>query len=190
MDQAYITDIEYLNRNFATKPLDKGDYENCKFANCAFPNTDLSDINFIECEFSNCDLSSVTLSNTGLKEVIFNSCKILGVHFEQCNTFLLNMEFNNCLLNLSSFYRLELAGINITDCELKEADFTGTDLSGSTIKGCDLNGTTFENTILEKADLRESYNYSIDPALNKIKKAKFSMPEVIGLLAAYDIKVE
>jgi fluoroquinolone resistance protein len=43
---------------------------------------------------------------------------------------------------------------------------------------------------LEKADLRTAYNYSIDPSINKIKKAKFSLPGVVGLLSKYDIEIE
>jgi hypothetical protein len=49
---------------------------------------------------------------------------------------------------------------------------------------------TFENTILEKADLRTSYNYLIDPEINRIKKAKFSKEGIVGLLHRYDIEIE
>ena len=55
---------------------------------------------------------------------------------------------------------------------------------------CDLSQAVFDRTILEKADFRTSYNYSIDPENNKIKKAKFSMTGISGLLAKYDIEVE
>ena len=51
-------------------------------------------------------------------------------------------------------------------------------------------GAKFENSILEKADLRTSRNYLIDPELNKIKKAKFSIHGIAGLLAKYDIEIE
>ena len=55
---------------------------------------------------------------------------------------------------------------------------------------CDFSGAVFENTILEKADLRTAINYSIDPEINRLKKAKFSMPGLIGLLDKYDIELE
>jgi uncharacterized protein YjbI with pentapeptide repeats len=55
---------------------------------------------------------------------------------------------------------------------------------------CDFNGAVFENTILEKADLRSSFHYSLDPEFNHIKKAKFSAAGIIGLLDKYDIVVE
>jgi hypothetical protein len=40
---------------------------------------------------------------------------------------------------------------------------------------------------LEKADFSTAKNYTIDAENNKLKKAIFSLPEVIGLLSKYDI---
>jgi hypothetical protein len=48
----------------------------------------------------------------------------------------------------------------------------------------------FENSILEKVDFRSSFNYIIDPETNRIKKARFSLPGVTGLLAKYDIEID
>jgi uncharacterized protein YjbI with pentapeptide repeats len=76
------------------------------------------------------------------------------------------------------------------ECRMHETDFTECDLTGATFEACDLLNATFVNTILEKADLRRSVHYSIDPEKNKIKKAKFSMPDVSGLLDKYDIHIE
>jgi len=48
---------------------------------------------------------------------------------------------------------------------------------------------TFDKTMLEKADFRTAYNYSIDPDNNRIKKAKFSQSGLGGLLHKYDIVI-
>jgi uncharacterized protein YjbI with pentapeptide repeats len=72
-------------------------------------------------------------------------------------------------------------------CSLQEVDFTETDLTEVSFNECDLQLAKFEHTVLEKADLRTSFNYSIDPAVNKIKKARFSLPDVLKLLEKYDI---
>ena len=77
-----------------------------------------------------------------------------------------------------------------TSCKLEEVDFTEADLSSSVFDNCDLSKTIFENTILQKVDFRTAYNYSINPEKNNIKKAKFSLPEVMGLLNNYDIEIE
>jgi fluoroquinolone resistance protein len=57
-------------------------------------------------------------------------------------------------------------------------------------EGCNMTAAIFDQTTLEKADLRTSYNYSIDPETNRIKKAKFSITGVAGLLDKYDIVIE
>jgi hypothetical protein len=44
--------------------------------------------------------------------------------------------------------------------------------------------------LLEKADLRTSYNYSIDPETNKIRKARFALLGIRGLLEKYDIPID
>lgn len=48
----------------------------------------------------------------------------------------------------------------------------------------------FKNTNLESVDFRTSFNYSIDPDLNRIKKAKFSLSGIAGLLNKFDIEIE
>jgi len=53
-----------------------------------------------------------------------------------------------------------------------------------------LAGSIFDNSVLEKTDFTTASNYSIDPEINRIKKAKFSLPAVVGLLNKYDIVIE
>lgn len=115
---------------------------------------------------------------------------MLGLRFEQCDPFNLSLAFDTCQLNHSSFYRLKLKKTLFKNCQLQESDFTDTDLSGALMDNCDFAGSTFENTNLEKADLRTAFNYAIDPELNRIKKAQFSLHGVTGLLLKYDIEIE
>ena len=58
------------------------------------------------------------------------------------------------------------------------------------IKNCDLSKANFLNTNLEKADLRGSLNYIIDPERNKVFGAKFSLSEISGLLDKYGIQID
>jgi hypothetical protein len=46
----------------------------------------------------------------------------------------------------------------------------------------------FENTNIEKVDFRSSYNYVINPEIHNVKKAKFSLSGLIGLLAQYALR--
>ena len=49
---------------------------------------------------------------------------------------------------------------------------------------------SFDRTNLEKADLRTANNYTIDPAINRVKKARFAYPGVLGLLRNYDLRID
>ena len=69
-------------------------------------------------------------------------------------------------------------------------DFTECDLTQSVFDKCDFTDAKFENSILEKADLRTSYHYSINPEVNRIKKARFSLSGIPGLLDKYDIEID
>lgn len=115
---------------------------------------------------------------------------MLGLQFGSCNEFGLLFNFDSCTLDHSSFYRLKLKKIVFRNCKLEEVDFTETDLSGAVFDNCDVAGAVFDHTVLEKADLRTAHHYSIDPTINRIKKAKFALPGITGLLDKYDIDIE
>ena len=73
--------------------------------------------------------------------------------------------------------------------KLKECYFTNTCLNGADFGSVDLSGTLFHNCDLCKADFSSAINYTIDPQTNKIKKAKFSLPEAMGLLRSFEIDI-
>ena len=179
----------YKNVNFGDRGFIKGTYENCTFTNCVFPGSDLSNFIFSDCDFLGCDASLAKIGKTAFRADRFRECKLLGMHFEQCNPFLFSADFEKCILNLSSFYKLSLKKIRFKDCSLHEVDFTESDLSSSLFDNCDLTKAIFQRTTLFKADFRTSYNYSINPETNRIKKAKFSIAGVAGLLDKYDIEI-
>lgn len=190
MNSKFIDSQNFKGINFTHNGLELADYEYCNFINCDFSNLDLSEISFSECEFEDCNLSSVILNSTSFKEVIFKNCKLLGMQFDKCNPMLFSIDFDDCQLNLSSFYDMELKNTKFKRCALHEVDFVEADLTGLKLEQCDLKDALFENTILRKTDFRTSFNYSIDPELNRIAKAKFSLPEIKGLLHKYDIEIE
>ena len=79
---------------------------------------------------------------------------------------------------------------NFINCSIKEVDFSEVDLTLSVFQNCDLSNSTFNQTILDKVDLRTAVNYVIEPNSNRIKKTKFSLTGLPGLLANYDIIVD
>lgn len=189
MQEVYITDKTFDRNDFTQAPLPKGEYENCTFRNCDFSNTDLSNFKFTDCEFIGCNLSLARLDKTALRDITFRDSKMLGLRFDTCNDFGLSFSFDNCILNHSSFYRTKIKNTVFKNSQLQEIDFTECDLTNSVMDNCDLARAMFENSVIEKVDFRTAYNYSIDPEINRIKKAKFSVPAVSGLLDKYDIDI-
>lgn len=165
---------EFIDQTFDGKgkvtDLKKGEYHSCTFINCSFSEMNLSHYIFSECVFESCDLSSIKVENTSFKGVSFNNCKMLGVHFENTNPFLFEVTFDNCQLNLSSFYQVNLKNASINNCSLKEVDFTETNLTEAKINHCDFSMAIFGDTNLFGADLYSSFNFQIDPRTNVVKK--------------------
>ena len=198
MKQVFIEEKTFDRTDFTQNPLSKGEYEYCKFVNCNFLKSDFSDIKFLECEFSGCNLSLVKLERSSLKEVKFKDCKMLGLNFGNCNAFEFVVYFDTCILNHSLFsditapvkQRVRFRRTVFKNSLLHEVDFTECDLSAAVFDNCDLTRTIFDRTMLEQADFRSSFNYSIDPELNRIKKAKFSQSGLAGLLEKYDLDLD
>jgi fluoroquinolone resistance protein len=186
----YCESKTFEKADFTKQALPKGEYENCIFSNCDFSDSDLSERRFLSCEFIECNLSLAKLNKTALQEINFKNCKMLGLKFEDCDDFILSFIFDNCILNHSSFYKLKIKKTIFRNSQMQEVDFLGSDLAGATFDNCELTKAIFEHTNLEKADFRTSYNYSFDLDANQVKKAKFSLSGVPGLLQKYDIEID
>ena len=79
---------------------------------------------------------------------------------------------------------------NFLNCQINNSDFYQSDLTGANFSGSDLKDTIFENSRLSEANFVDSKNYRINPFTNKIKNARFSMPEAITLLKSLDIIID
>ena len=186
----YIQDEQFQGLDFKENPVPPTEYENCIFINCSFAGASLGKLSFMECEFENCNFSSAKIAGTGFKEVVFRNCKLLGLAFDTCSDFLLSFRFSDSILNFSSFYRLKIPNTSFSNCRLQEVDFTEAELSGVNFSGSDLSGAIFQGSRLSNSDFRGAVNYSINPQENVLTGAKFAIPEVVGLLDVYKIRVE
>ncbi len=165
------------------------EYDGCEFVSCDFSGLSLAGIRFIECRFKSCNLSLVDLNGTALQDITFNNCKMLGMRFDLCSDFALKVHFSNCVLDNSSFFRAKLKNTRFENCRMCDTDLTETNLQGAFFSDCDFLGATFDNTDLQGADLTTAFNYSIDPERNRLKKARFSLAGLPGLLHQYGIEV-
>jgi uncharacterized protein YjbI with pentapeptide repeats len=163
------------------------EFDHCTFKNCDFTDKTLTGNDFIHCKFILCNLSMVKWEGSSLNDVTFSNCKILGVDFSKCSKFLFSVAFEDCILNYSYFYKSELKNTIFKNCVLQEVNFSEANLFNVKFINCDLANAIFERTNLEKADFTLAKNYSFKLESNKIKKAKFSVPEVLGIFNSYDI---
>ncbi|SHF41362.1 Pentapeptide repeat-containing protein [Mariniphaga anaerophila] len=190
MEKDYTEGKTFKNDDFENSHPLKGEYEDCRFLDCDFSNGDLSDCIFVDCEFLGCNLSLAKLTTTTFRDAKFKECKMLGLRFDDCNPFGLAFSFEDCILNHSSLFGIKIKKTIFKNTQLQEVDFTASDLTGSLFDNCDLARATFERTVIEKADFRTSYNYSIDPENNRVRKAKFSVRGIAGLLEKYDLNID
>jgi len=99
-------------------------------------------------------------------------------------------EFSNCTFKQCDFSNLEIRQTKFIDCAMRNSEFMGSNLTDANFTDSDLQGSKFDDTVLEKADFTKARSYYIDPTRNKIKQAKFSYPEVLGLLDSFGIEVK
>lgn len=185
-----IESKEFSRIAFDQSVLAKAEYYKCRFIDCNFSGSTLSNIVFSECEFVGCDMSNANINGAAFKEVKFNACKMFGLQFNSLNSFLFSAEFDQCDLTLSIFYRLKIKGFKFVQCKLQEVDFTEADLTNVEFENCNLDRAIIVSCILDKSDFRTAYNYQIDLDRNKLKKPRFSLQEVPGLLYKYNISID
>lgn len=190
MHETLHEDKTFHQSNFSEQDISGNEYIRCTFSHCDFSKSDLSGNDFVECTFEHCNLTMVKLNDTGLKDISFLDCKVMGVDFHPCSKFMFEVRFEKCQVDYSSFFQKKMKKTRFTECSLRETDFTETDLTEAIFSQCDLQMAVFDRTNLEKADLRTATNYTIDPALNRIRKARFAYPGVLGLLRNYDIRID
>ncbi|TPD67116.1 pentapeptide repeat-containing protein [Flavobacterium microcysteis] len=174
---------------YTEESVQKREFENCTFIDCDLYGSDFSQSQFIDCSFKGCNLSMIKLNGTGLKNVEFESCKMMGIGFDYCDDFLFEVRFSDCTLDFASFARKKMQKIKFINSSMQEVNFSETDLTKAIFEEINLNRALFNRTILIEADLSKAYNFSIDPELNSIKKAKFSLKDAGGLLEKYNLKL-
>jgi uncharacterized protein YjbI with pentapeptide repeats len=132
----------------------------------------------------------IKLDGVRLQNVVFSECKILGVNFSQADNFMMKLSFKQCFIKNSYFIDAKLPKTNFIECEIIDSEFTSVDLTASDFSESKFNQTIFSKCNLSDCDFRTAKSYSIDPTTNEVTGAKFSMPQVLGLLDYFDILIE
>jgi uncharacterized protein YjbI with pentapeptide repeats len=189
---------EYADRVFDGLLLKKAEILSKQFYSCVFKNCDFTGAvfrfcKFPDCRFESCNLSLVRVSGSLFGGAAFKDSKLIGVNWTEAAwprvTVAAAPQFLNCVISDSNFLGLPLAGAVIKNCLARDADFRETDLARADLAGTDFAASLFGKTNLNGADLTRARNYAIRVGDNRVKGAKFSMPEALALLYCLDIKI-
>ena len=175
--------------------FNSSEFDQCVFDRCVFSRSVFAHCRFTSCRFIGCDLSNIGVPSSRFRDVRFEATKLLGVDWTKANAMAeahgpTSLSFVDCVVDLSSFFGLNLRGAVMERCSAKEVDLSEADLRDAVCRGTDFTGAKFHATNLERADLREAMNYAIDPRANRVKGARFSLPEAVALLRGLDIVIE
>jgi uncharacterized protein YjbI with pentapeptide repeats len=166
------------------------EFEQCHFIGADFAGANLGNLLFVDCLFERCNLASASLAGTSLQNVAFDGCKLSGLQFTACRDMLFGVHFDQCQLSYTSFYGRKMPYTRFSGCQLTEADFGGADLTEAVFQDCNLAGTTFERTQLGGADFTTATGFLIDPEMNQLRKARFSLAGLPGLLSRHELVIE
>ncbi len=175
------------NFDSEVEELHRDNFEQVEFTNCTFSN--LAGITFIDCVFQDCNLSNATVANARFSDVIFINCKLTGINFSESKDFGFSIQLDNCILDYAIFERKKPVKSTFSNCKIHGADFTQADLSKCKFHNCDFWDAIFANTNVAGVDFTTSKNFTIDPTINNVKKAKFLSSDLVGLLTRFDIIV-
>ena len=175
--------------DFSSFNIVESAFQSCDFQSCFFNKNNLFNCSFRDCRFNCCQISLVLLKNTMFSDIQIIESKILGLNFSECNNISFSIDFNSSIIDSVVMFEKNLKKTKYINCTIRNTDFDNCEM-----KGCDFSGTKFEKTSfhncnLEKSDFSKSIGYQIDPSTNKLKEAKFSIPEAISFLSYLGIKL-
>ncbi|MGL2963452.1 pentapeptide repeat-containing protein [Flavobacterium sp. RSB2_4_14] len=190
MHSDYIADQEFKDEFFLDADIKFKEYENCTFRYCDFTDCTFQTVTFVDCNFFDCNFKDTKINYVSLRGVWFTKCNFTAVNFAMTDQVIFEFHFKDCLLDYAQFYALKMKKMQFINCSMIAVDFMASDLTEVFFDNCNLRRAVFIDTIANKADFSTSYDYTIDPEKNKLKKAIFSTDGLKGLLQKYDIVVK
>jgi uncharacterized protein YjbI with pentapeptide repeats len=193
-----FTEVAYQGQTFTDLVAEQSvferiEFEECHFVGCRLSGSAFQGCAFVNCTFTLCDLGLLKAPSSRFAEAQFTDCKLIGVDWTDASSLTAlttSMGFLRCILSYSSFANLDVKGMRVIECEAHEVDFTNARLQRAVFTKTDLTGARFVESDLREADFVGARNYVIDPTRNKVKKARFALPEAVGLLVSFGVVVQ
>jgi uncharacterized protein YjbI with pentapeptide repeats len=175
--------------NYDDKNIEGIYFDDCTFIKCDFSKAAFSNCKFTECSFVNCDLSLSALNNCTFNDIVFENCKLVGISWSKCEE-PFDVRFDYCNLSQNSFHLLDLRQMKFINSLIQDTGFEECNLENALFDRCNLEQSVFINNNLKKSNFETSKNYLIDPKVNDIQKAQFSLPEALSFLSLLPIKIK
>ncbi|HUV26684.1 MAG TPA: pentapeptide repeat-containing protein [Anaerolineales bacterium] len=191
LSETRYTDQEFKDLHLDGIQINSSDFVDCTFSDCSFVESGFKKCRFVNCDFKRCDLSLTRVPESIFNSTSFEDSKIIGVNWAQADWSISELgkpiSFLKSAISHCTFIGLSLKGIQVVDCAAVDVDYREADLSRADFSGSDLSASLFMHTNLSEANLSRARNYAIDPGLNELKEAKFSLPEAMSLLYSMNI---
>jgi fluoroquinolone resistance protein len=172
-------------------------FEDCLFTGCRLEGALVENCQFSGCRFEGCKITAPKFRATQMLSCDFADCALSGVDWsallderKRGMGFLPFDSLRGCSLRHCVFFGLDLKGFQFAGADLSGSFFDGCKLEEASFAGCRLQGTSFAQNDLRGADFRGATEYFFSLEGNRVKNAKFSLPEAVNLLAALGVVIE
>lgn len=189
----YDQEISYEHKKFENvtwegKTISGREFYDCHFYKCSLKESIFEECTFEKCTFEECDLSLIQFKKTSFSRVVLQYTKAIGIAWHNARN-PLTVEFHHSRISYCSFSGQNLKKGIFLHCQADEADFSGCNLSLADFRGTDLPGARFADTDLTQANFTGAQRYAIDVQSNKVRKAKFSLPDALALLDGLGVEI-
>lgn len=190
----YIEDQKFENLSYKNETIENIEYDDCVFEKCQFTEVNMVACIFNTCVFRDCEFKLIKFDHCRMQNASFHSSLLMGINWDElqareAKSFPVET-FKNCILKYNNFIHAYLTKFDFSTSTLMECFFLECTLVKANFRNVVFKHTNFSECNLTESDFRGAEGYAIDILNSKIKKAKFSFPEVISLLDALEITIE
>jgi len=113
----------------------------------------------------------------------------VGLNFGSSDPLSFSLTLRRCLLRYVNFSPLRWRKAVVSDCDAVDSDFRGAKLVGADFTRTRFRACRFSGADLSGADFSHAEGYDLDLRTENLKKAVFTMPEALNLLAPFDLEI-
>ncbi|APQ78153.1 pentapeptide repeat protein [Clostridium botulinum] len=190
----YVENEKTKGLKFRDEIISNREYIDCEFYNCNFVDVEINNCIFKECKFHNCTMNSVIFKFSTMRNATLNESEFIGINWNALKGDSFSAgpinKVRKCFFKYNNFISMRLNNFNFSGSKFQESIFEESDLIDANFKDVRFESTQFTQCNMTRADFRGASGYVIDIQSNKLKKAKFSFPEVTNLLSSIDIVID